>query len=55
MRTAQIDRNTNETHIQLSLNLDGKGESAIQSGVGFLDHMLTLLARHGRMDLKVTC
>ena len=55
MRTAQIDRNTNETHVQLSLNLDGKGESAIQSGVGFLDHMLTLLARHGRMDLKVTC
>ena len=55
MRTAQIDRNTNETHIQLSLNLDGKGESTIQSGVGFLDHMLTLLARHGRMDLKVTC
>lgn len=55
MRTAQIDRNTNETHIQLSLNLDGKGESTIQSGVGFLDHMLTLLARHGRMDLNVTC
>ena len=53
MRTAQIARKTNETDIQLSLNLDGRGESAIESGVGFLDHMLTLLSRlpvpaHGR-------
>ena len=55
MRTAQIARKTNETDIQLSLNLDGRGESSIESGVGFLDHMLTLLSRHGRMDLKLTC
>lgn len=41
MRTAQIARKTNETDIQLSLNLDGRGESSIESGVGFLDHMLT--------------
>ena len=55
MRTARIERKTNETDIQLSLNLDGRGESAIQSGVGFLDHMLTLLSRHGRMDLELEC
>ena len=55
MRTAQITRKTNETNIQLTLNLDGRGESAIESGVGFLDHMLTLLSRHGRMDLELTC
>ena len=55
MRTAQITRKTNETDIQLTLNLDGRGESAIESGVGFLDHMLTLLSRHGRMDLELTC
>ena len=55
MRTAQIARKTNETDIQLTLNLDGRGESAIESGVGFLDHMLTLLSRHGRMDLELTC
>ena len=55
MRTAQITRKTNETDIQLSLNLDGRGESSIESSVGFLDHMLTLLSRHGRMDLELTC
>ena len=55
MRTAQIARKTNETDIQLSLNLDGRGESSIESGVGFLDHMLTLLSRHGRMNLELTC
>ena len=55
MRTAQIARKTNETDIQLSLNLDGRGESSIESGVGFLDHMLTLLSRHGRMDWELTC
>ena len=55
MRTAQVERKTNETDICLSLNLDGKGENAIQSGVGFLDHMLTLLSRHGRMDLTLSC
>ena len=53
MRTAEIARKTNETDIRLSLNLDGRGESQIRTGVGFLDHMLTLLARHGGMDLEL--
>jgi imidazoleglycerol-phosphate dehydratase len=52
-RTARIQRETNETQIQLALNLDGTGISKIQTGVGFLDHMLELLARHGVMDLEV--
>ncbi|MBQ3265437.1 MAG: imidazoleglycerol-phosphate dehydratase HisB [Ruminococcus sp.] len=55
MRTAEINRKTNETDIRLSLNLDGTGKSEIHSGVGFLDHMLTLFARHGRFDLTLTC
>lgn len=55
MRTAEIARKTNETDIRLSLNLDGRGEGRSRSGVGFLDHMLTLLARHGGMDLELTC
>ena len=55
MRTAEIKRKTNETDIRLSLNLDGTGKSEIDSGVGFLDHMLTLFARHGRFDLTLTC
>lgn len=55
MRTAEINRKTNETDIRLSLNLDGTGKSAINSGVGFLDHMLTLFAKHGRFDLTLTC
>lgn len=55
MRTADITRNTAETKISLSLNLDGKGESKINSGCGFLDHMLTLLARHGNFDLTLSC
>jgi imidazoleglycerol-phosphate dehydratase len=55
MRTATINRKTNETDIRLSLNLDGTGKSEINSGVGFLDHMLTLFARHGRFDLNLTC
>lgn len=55
MRTADITRNTAETKISLSLNLDGKGESKINSGCGFLDHMLTLLARHGSFDLNLSC
>ncbi len=55
MRTAEISRKTNETDIKLSLNLDGTGESKINSGCGFLDHMLTLLARHAHFDLDVTC
>ena len=55
MRTAEIIRNTKETSITLSLNLDGSGISNIDTGVGFLDHMLTLFARHGSFDLDVTC
>ena len=52
-RTAEIDRKTAETDIQLSINLDGTGTSDIESGVGFLDHMLDLFARHAVVDLKV--
>ncbi len=55
MRIAEINRKTNETDISLKLNIDGKGESKIDSGCGFLDHMLTLLARHARFDLEVKC
>lgn len=55
MRKAEIKRKTAETDIILSINLDGKGDSKIKSGCGFLDHMLTLFAKHGRFDLKVTC
>ena len=55
MRTAQITRNTAETKISLTLNLDGTGKSDIRTKVGFLDHMLTLFARHGRFDLTVSC
>ena len=55
MRTAEICRTTAETDIKLSLNLDGTGKSNIDSGCGFLDHMLTLFAKHGRFDLDVTC
>ena len=55
MRTAEINRKTKETDISLFLDLDGKGSSQISSGVGFLDHMLELFAKHGRFDLKVSC
>ena len=55
MRTAQITRTTKETDIRLTLNLDGTGKSEIHSGVGFLDHMLTLFAKHGRFDLELSC
>lgn len=55
MRTFEINRKTAETDISLYLNLDGTGNSEINTGVGFLDHMLTLFAKHGRFDLKVTC
>ena len=55
MRTAQITRTTKETDIRLTLDLDGTGKSEINSGVGFLDHMLTLFARHGRFDLTLNC
>lgn len=54
-RTAEIVRKTRETDIRLSLDLDGRGESKIATGVGFLDHMLELFARHSLMDLAVAC
>ena len=55
MRTSEIIRKTAETDISLTLNLDGTGNSTIATGCGFLDHMLTLFARHGRFDLNVSC
>lgn len=55
MRSAEISRKTAETDITLSLSLDGKGSSEINTGCGFLNHMLTLFARHGRFDLTVFC
>ena len=55
MRTSDIKRTTAETDISLKLNLDGTGCSNVATGCGFLDHMLTLFARHGRFDLDVTC
>ena len=55
MRISEISRKTAETDIRLSLNLDGDGASEINTGCGFLDHMLTLFARHGRFNLTVVC
>ena len=55
MRTSEIKRKTAETDIALSLNLDGTGISSVQTGCGFLDHMLTLFASHGRFDLTLSC
>jgi imidazoleglycerol-phosphate dehydratase len=55
MRTSEIVRRTAETDIKLSLEIDGRGECSVDTGVGFLDHMLTLFAVHGRFDLRVTC
>ena len=55
MRTYEISRKTAETDITLSLNLDGTGKSSIDTGCGFLNHMLTLFASHGKFDLTVTC
>lgn len=55
MRTSEIIRKTGETDIELTLNLDGFGNSELDTGVGFLEHMLTLFAKHGRFDLTVRC
>ncbi len=55
MRTSEINRRTAETDIRLKLNLDGTGRSVIDTGCGFLNHMLTLFAKHGRFDLEVKC
>src|SRR4249920_3022006 len=53
MRTASIKRKTKETDVEVSVDLDGKGIAAISTGIGFLDHMLDLLARHSRIDITV--
>lgn len=55
MREASIQRKTAETEISLSLKLDGRGESVCRTGCGFMDHMLTLFARHGGFDLELSC
>ena len=55
MRSASVTRKTGETDITLMLNLDGTGASSLSTGCGFLDHMLTLFAKHGRFDLTVAC
>lgn len=54
MRSGEVNRKTAETEIRLSINLDGSGRSSVSTGVGFLDHMLTLFAAHGRFDLEVS-
>jgi imidazoleglycerol-phosphate dehydratase len=53
MRTAEISRNTNETQVRVRVNLDGRGEAKLATGVPFLDHMLDQVARHGMIDLEV--
>lgn len=55
MRTYEIKRTTKETDIELKLNIDGDGNSVIETDCGFLNHMLTLFAKHGRFDLQVNC
>ena len=55
MRISTINRQTSETNISLTLNLDGSGVSTVDTGCGFFDHMLTLFARHGGFDLTLTC
>ena len=55
MRTANISRKTAETDVSVALTLEGAGRGAIDTGVGFLDHMLTLLCKHGKFDLDVKC
>lgn len=54
-RTATIERTTSETDIKLSLNLDGSGQFTISTGIGFLDHLLSALAKHARFDLSLSC
>lgn len=55
MRTGKLNRSTNETKVDVEINLDGAGISDVDSGVGFFDHMLKLFAAHGQFDLKLTC
>ena len=54
-RMISLERNTNETQIDLTLDLDGTGRYEVDTGCGFLNHMLELFARHGRFDLVLTC
>lgn len=54
-RTANVERKTKETDISLVLNLDGAGKSVVNTGIGFLDHMLTALSKHGQIDLTLNC
>src|SRR6202045_5052732 len=54
MRKASLRRTTKETDVEIAVDLDGTGNAAISTGIGFLDHMLDLLARHSRIDLNVT-
>jgi len=55
MRTSQITRKTSETEVTLTLNIDGRGQSKINTGIGFMDHMLELFAKHGKFDLDIHC
>ena len=55
MRQAEIERQTKETYVYVSLNIDGKGEADVDTGVGFMDHMLELLAFHGNFDFWILC
>ncbi|WZL71610.1 imidazoleglycerol-phosphate dehydratase HisB [Clostridiaceae bacterium 35-E11] len=55
MRKSQIARKTNETDIYLALNIDGKGNTQIDTGIGFLDHMLQLMCKHGFIDMELKC
>lgn len=55
MRSAEVKRKTAETDVSVKLNLDGKGTCSIETGIGFLDHMLVLLAKHSRFDLEIKC
>jgi len=55
MRKFKVERNTLETNVMIDINLDGSGESCVDTGIGFLDHMLNLLAFHGSLDLNIKC
>ena len=55
MRSVRINRQTKETNIELTIELDGRGKTMIETGIGFFDHMLNLFASHGRFDLVLNC
>ena len=54
-RTAEVSRNTAETKIRVRVNLDGTGQAQLHTGIGFFDHMLDQIARHGLIDLEIDC